>query len=86
MLVFTPNQLFTFNHSRPPSRRTRKTLFALGLWRPIRQQAKLRGRSWRSNVDNVNKQHVQTSPWRVGWLNAQSLTKKTVTIHETIDD
>ena len=27
-----------------------------------------------------------TSPWRLGWLNAQSLTKKTVTIHETIDD
>ena len=73
MLVFTPDQLFTLNHSRPPpSRPTRKTSFALKLWRPSRDRDKSRVSRGRSNVDNVNKQHVQTSPWRVGWLNARS--------------
>ena len=86
MLVFTPDQLFTLNHSRPPSRPTRKTLFALKLWRPSRDRDKSRVSRGRSNVDNVNKQHVQTSPWRVGWLNARSLSNKTGAIHETIDD
>ena len=43
-----------------------------GMWRPSRDRDKSRVSRGRSNVDNVNKQHVQTSPWRVGWLNARS--------------
>jgi len=73
-LSFKRDQLFTFNHSRPPSRPVRKTLFAQRLWRPGRDRAKPRTTRGRSNGDNVNKHHAHTSPWRVGWLNVRSLS------------
>jgi len=71
MIAYTADQLRSFNRGEgPPPRSVRKAIFSLQLWRPKR--------FW--PVD----QHKQSSGIRLGLLNVQSVTERSVAVSDVI--
>ena len=90
LITYTPDQLRSLNHDRPPLLVTRKAIFSLSLWRPRRHRCAADTHDYvtvnkrrRARTASVRR---ASSSLSVGWLNARSLSKKTTAVCETIDD
>jgi len=87
MLTYLPDDLRALNHTRPPARSVRKSLFTSRIWQPVRHRTHRHApaRDRRRAAVNVNKQSADRSI-AIGFLNAQSITNKAEAINETIAD
>jgi len=96
MLTYTAADLKALNFEHPPSRPVRKSLFTCRLWRPARDRRRTGAAGWSgSGRGNVPPRLTGvTQPSRrsadrcmvVGWLNVQSLRRKTDIVQQTITE
>lgn len=83
--------LIQCNHTGPPDRATRHTLFALNLWRPrwmrhhLSSTNQIRPRPLSSRVKTSPKNSL-ANEIKIGWLNVRLLTNKSIAIRELIDE
>ena len=78
MLTYTPTDLLSMRHCRPPERAVRKAIFSAHLWQPVRA----RQSADRLFVNTTSAERERRL--RIGWLNVRSLANKTVAVHEAI--
>lgn len=86
-VVYGKECLYSLRHESPPLRTTRKVLFHFGLWWPkwrwsshVRSQSSI-GAKLEKCMNKVTANGVS-----IGWLNVQSITNKSSSIRELIDD
>jgi len=96
MLTYTADELRALDFDHPLPRPVRKTLFTFHLWRPARyrRRAAAAGLSYHNGRNEFPRCTEVGQPARlsadcsmdIGWLNVQSLRRKTDTVRQTITE